>query len=108
MSVWEVCWKSEALRDLERLDASKARRVLAQVRRVALNPRPRSQGGYGKPLGNKGGLDLVGLCEVKLRGDGIRVIYGLEEREGKMVVVVVGLRSDNEVYRLAARRMRRR
>ena len=29
MSVWEVCWKSEALRDLERLDASKARRVLA-------------------------------------------------------------------------------
>ena len=80
MSVWEVCWKSEALRDLERLDASKARRVLAQVRRVALNPRPRSQGGYGKPLGNKGGLDLVGLCEVKLWGDGIRVIYGLEER----------------------------
>ena len=78
--------------------------VRKAIDRVALNPLPQSEGGYGKPLGNRGGRNLAGLLKIKLRGSGLRVVYGLRREEGAMVVVVVGVRADDEVYEAAARR----
>lgn len=65
---------------------------------------PANEGGYGKPLGNKHGNNLAGLLKIKLRGAGIRVVYKLIRTESEMLVVVIGVRADDEVYEIAERR----
>ena len=42
---------------------------------------PANEGGYGKPLGNKHGNGLTSLCKIKLRKEGIRVVYALVRTE---------------------------
>lgn len=104
MSSWEVELLDDAKKDLKELDNSTRIRVIKALRRIAENPLPQSEGGYGKPLGKKSGTDLTGFMKVKLRSDGIRIVYALKRHEGRMIVVVIGMRSDNEVYREAQKR----
>ena len=101
---WELAFLDEALQDLLKLDGSQRKRVLKAIERVRANPLPKSEGGYGTPLGNKMSYDLTGLLKVKLRADGIRVVYKVYRQEGMMLVVIIGVREDAEVYRDAARR----
>ena len=104
---WELAFLDEALQDLRRLDGSQRKRVLKALERVRTNPLPKLEGGYGSPLGNKLSYDLTGLLKVKLRADGIRVVYKVYQQDGMMLVVVIGMRADEEVYREAARRKAR-
>lgn len=104
---WELEFLPEAERDLAALDAPRRMRVVKAIEKVRTNPYPaygdaRGRCGYGKPLGNKMGYDLAGLLKIKLRDDGIHVVYKLEEADGVMKVVIVGMRSDAEVYRQAS------
>ena len=106
---WQVEYLPEAVEDLKALNASQRNRVVKAIQKVGSNPFPayddaKGRCGYGKPLGNKTGFDLAGLLKIKLRQDGIRVVYKLEEDRGAMKVIIVGMRSDDEVYRLAAKR----
>ena len=80
--------------------------MLKGILKVAQNPRPQSEGGYGKPLGNKGGNDLTGLLKIKYRDIGIRVVYKLVEDEltHEMFILVISARADNEVYDIAGKR----
>lgn len=105
---WVREYLPEARDDLKRLDGSVRLRVLKALDKVAGNPQPSngSEPGYGKPLGNRDGTDLTGLLKVKLKRDGVRIVYKLEERDGVMLVIVIGMRTDDEVYREAARRKR--
>ena len=100
----ELAFLDEALQDLRKLDGSQRKRVLKAIERVRANPLPKSEGGYGTPLGNKMSYDLTGLLKVKLRADGIRMVYKVYRQEGMMLVVIIGVREDAEVYRDAARR----
>ncbi len=102
---WRVITLPEADKDLAGLDGSQRAIVTKAVHRVAVNPLPQTEGGYGKPLGNKGGRNLTGLLKIKLRGSGLRVVYGLRREAGEMVVVVVGVREDDEAYEVAASRL---
>lgn len=106
---WEVEYLPEAVEDMRKLDGARRARVVKAIEKMKGNPfpaigDPKGRCGYGKPLGNKGGLDLSGLLKIKLRQDGIRVVYKLEEDRGAMKVIVVGVRSGDEAHRLAARR----
>lgn len=103
---WEVEYLPEAEEEFLALDGSTKRRVSNAIARVKINPYPstgdgKGRVGYGKPLGNKNGLDLTDFLKVKLRKDGIRIIYKLEEENGVMKIVVVGVRADMEVYKVA-------
>lgn len=104
MSDFEVVFYPAAERDMAQLDDSQRRLVIKALEKVRTNPLPQSRGGYGKPLGSKAGLNLTGYSKIKLRGSGIRIVYRLAEIAGKMAVVVVGSRADDEAYRLAAKR----
>ncbi|MEF9875950.1 MAG: hypothetical protein RRZ85_09740 [Gordonibacter sp.] len=42
--------------------------------------------------------------KIKLKNEGIRIVYKLERTESCMRVIVIGARSDNEVYREAVKR----
>lgn len=103
---WTLELTEQALRDLKRLKEPARGHAVKAMRKVAQNPLPASEGGYGKPLGNRNSASLTGYMKIKLRGDGIRIVYRLECVEGKMVVIVIEVRDDDYVYEEAARRIR--
>ena len=102
--MWELSFLPEAREDLRALDGSQRIRVVKAIANVQSNPLPSSEGGYGKPLGNKRLSQLSGLMKVKLKSDGIRIVYKLERIEHAMRIVVIGVRSDDAVYREAQKR----
>ena len=103
---WEIKFHPLAKEELAKLDGSIRKIVLKGIIKVSANPKPQSEGGYGKPLGNKGGNDLTGLLKIKYRDIGIRVVYKLLENEKthEMYILVISARADNEVYDLAGKK----
>lgn len=102
---WKVVYLREAEKDFDRLDGNQKIAVLKAMAKVAENPLPANEGGYGKPLGNQRGNNLSGLLKVKLKRLGIRIVYKLLRVDDRLLVIVIGARADNEVYDMAARRM---
>ena len=66
---------------------------------------PDYENGYGKPLGNHNSTNLAGFMKIKLRSAGLRVVYQLVKTESTMLIVVVGVRADEEVYEIAKKRV---
>ena len=79
---WSIEFLEEAERDMKKLDHSAQIQVLMGIRKVSKNPLPTEEGGYGKPLGNKSGINLTNL----------------------MKIIVVSARTDEQVYKEAAKR----
>lgn len=102
---WVIDYIPESAADVRSLDGSQKKEYFKALDKVQLNPLPATEGGYGKPLGNKGGRKLTGLCKIKLKRSGLRVVYKVVRVEEKMIVVVVGMRADDEVYDLAYERL---
>ena len=103
---WSISYHPAALEDLKRLDGSQKKQVLKAIQKVSANPLPYNEGGYGKPLGNKSGNNLSNLLKIKLRQSGIRVVYDLVRNKNDMCIIVIGIRADNEVYRIAGQRIK--
>jgi len=55
-------------------------------------------------LGNKNGVNLTNLLKIKFRDLGIRVVYKIERMEDVMKIIVISARTDEQVYREAAKR----
>lgn len=104
---WNVEFLDEAKRDMKRLDHSAQVQVLKGIQKVAQNPVSVNEGGYGKPLGHHSGTDLTGLFKIKFRDLGLRVVYKTEIIDNRMKIIVVSARSDDQVYREAAKRRTR-
>jgi mRNA interferase RelE/StbE len=101
---WKLKYLPEAEKDLQNLDGSQRVLVLKAIKKVQQNPLPTDEQGYGKPLGNHNSTSLAGLLKIKLRSAGLRVVYQLRRTESSMVVIIIGVRADEEVYDLAQKR----
>ncbi|HPJ21780.1 MAG TPA: type II toxin-antitoxin system RelE/ParE family toxin [Clostridia bacterium] len=101
---WKITYLKQAHRDLQRLDHSQLLQVFKAIKKVAENPLPKNEGGYGSPLGNNSLTKLAGLLKIKLKKTGIRVVYKLDKNNETMVIIVVSPRADNEVYKEAQKR----
>lgn len=101
---WDIEFFEEAEKDMKKLERSAQIQVLKGIRKVSKNPLPAEEGGYGKPLGNKSGANLTGLMKIKFRDLGIRVVYKIERIDGVMKIIVVSARTDEQVYKEAAKR----
>lgn len=101
---WSVEFLEEAKKDMKKLERSASLQVLKGIQKVSRNPLPVQEGGDGKPLGNKNGANLTNLLKIKFRDLGIRVVYKVERVEDVMKIIVVSARTDEQVYREAARR----
>ncbi len=101
---WCIEFLEEAEKDLKKLDHSTQIQVLKGIRKVSQNPVPAEEGGYGKPLGNKSGTNLTNLMKIKFRDIGIRVVYKVERVNGVMRIIVISARTDEQVYKEAAKR----
>lgn len=104
--MWKIMYHPEAEQELKKLDGSQQKIVLKAIIKVSKNPESNMKGGYGKPLGNKGGNNLSGLFKIKLKGLGLRIVYKLEQEalDNIMKIVVISMREGNEVYEVAAKR----
>ncbi len=102
---WSLVYLKEAYSDLKNLDGSQRKLVLKAIKKVQENPLPTSENGYGKPLGNHGNYKLTGLLKIKLRGPGIRIVYKLQKVESNILIIVIGIREDEEVYEIASNRV---
>lgn len=101
---WGIEFLEEAEKDLKKLDHSAQVQILKGLLKVSKNPLPAAEGGYGKPLGNKSGSNLTNLMKIKFRDLGIRVVYKVERVDGVMKIIVVSARTDEQVYKEAAKR----
>lgn len=89
-------------KDYKKIEGSIKKQILAGILKVSKAPLP-SPNGYGKPLGNKNGNNLVGFFKIKYKGIGIRVVYTLVVSQKIMNIVVISQRDDNYCYELAAK-----
>jgi len=105
MKYWDVTFLPEAKRDREALETSVRYQVDKAIRKVSQNPLPKSEGGYGSPLGNKQGRNLTGLLKIKLKKLGVRVVYDLVRDKEGMRIVIIAARADSEVYKIAESRL---
>jgi len=104
---FQINFLPEALNDMKELDNSLRPQIAKGIQKVSQNPISIYQGGFGKPLGNKDGTNLVGLYKIKFRGIGIRVVYSVEEKDSIMNIIIVSVRADNQVYQEAANRRKK-
>ena len=98
---WNVLYLPEADKDLDSLSRQQQILVKKAIKKVQANPLPQNEGGYGKPLGHKHGLNLTNILKIKLRGEGIRIVYKLIKTDSQMLVIVVGIWEDDEAYEIA-------
>jgi mRNA interferase RelE/StbE len=101
---WTLAYLPEAEKDLKALDGNQRILVQKAIKKVQQNPLPAEENGYGKPLGNQNGNNLTGFLKIKLRAAGLRVVYKLQRTESSMLVIVIGVRADEEVYDIAQKR----
>lgn len=101
---WSIEFLQEAEKDLKKLDHSVQAQVLKGIQKVGRNPLSTEEGGYGKPLGNKCGTNLTNLMKIKFRDLGIRVVYKIERVDEIMRIIVISARTDEQVYKEAAKR----
>ena len=99
--MWDVVFSEEAEKDREALDGSVRSQVDRAIYKVAQNPLPKNEGGYGTPLRR----NLSGLCRIKLLKLGVRIVYKLIRTETSMRIIVIAAKADNEVYEVAGKRI---
>ena len=105
--IWELVYLPEVEDDYNQLTRRQQLITDKAIKRVKGNPLPNNEGGYGKPLGHKRGRNLTGYLKIKLRGEGIRIVYKLIRSDAKFLVIVIGLREDEEVYQIAHERIKK-
>ena len=98
---WTLKFLPEAQKDFEQLAGNQKLLVAKALDKVVQNPVSIYEGGYGKPLGS---TDLSGLLKIKLRDAGLRIVYKLVRTETSMLVIVIGARADDAVYKIAEKR----
>jgi mRNA interferase RelE/StbE len=105
---WEIVYLNEAKAEFKRLDHSQQIQVLKAIKRVSINPLPNTEGGYGKPLGSHNSSKLTGYFKIVLMKLGIRVVYKLIREESLMRIIVISMRGDEEVYKIADERIHKK
>ena len=102
---WHVIFHEKATKEFNSLNGSPKLQVAKAIKKVSRNPLPTSEGGYGKPLGNKQSAKLAGCFKIKLKSTGLRVVYQLIRDERTMQIVIISIRDGDTVYKEAEHRL---
>jgi mRNA interferase RelE/StbE len=91
---YELAFLDEALKEWEKLDANVREQFKGKLAERLENPRVPS----AKLSGSKD------RYKIKLRSVGYRLVYEVKDQEILVVVIAVGKRERNVVYKLASKR----
>lgn len=103
---YKITYTTQAIEDLRKVENSAKLQIFKAIDKVSENPLPYTEGGYGKPLGHKRNMNLTNLLKIKLKRLGYRIVYQLQRTETTMNIIVIGIRSDEEVYKTAMKRLK--
>ena len=92
--IYELSFVDDALKEWRKLDSMIRRQFKSKLEERLANP--------AVPSARLRGSD--NRYKIKLRSAGYRLVYEVRDREVLVVVVAVGKRERNEVYKAAARR----
>ena len=106
MNKWEIEYIPAALEDLRSLDRSQQLQVLKAIEKVSAKPLPNPEGALGKPLGSHSGANLTGYLKMKLLKLGLRVVYRVVRENNVMRIIIISVRDDETVYKLARDRIK--
>jgi mRNA interferase RelE/StbE len=82
----EICIEKRAEKGIRKLPKETAKRIISKIKELQGNPRP------------AGSRKIVGsICDYRLRIGDYRVVYELDEKNERVIVMAVGHRKD--VYR---------
>ena len=93
--VWSVEYHPLVVRDFQSVSTAGARAIMKAIDARIYRGEPHKS---GKPLSG----DLAGCRRIRV-GD-MRIIYQVDTRAHRLVVLAVGMRRRDEVYKLAATR----
>ena len=105
--IYDIKYGNEVEDDLKEFNLAQRQQIRKTIEKFSQNPLPKNEGGYGNPLGNKGGLNLTGLRKITFKKLGVRVVYKLIRTDKIMQVIVIAARADEEVYEIAAKRIKK-
>lgn len=92
--IYELAFIDDALKEWKKLDGTIRKQFKSKFEERLSNP--------ATPSARLRGSD--NRYKIKLRSAGYRLVYEVRDREVVVVVVAVGERERNEVYKAAARR----
>jgi len=102
MMLFEIYYHVKFAKDIEKLKLNKVQliKLKKKIEDISRNPYPKEHGGLGESLNG----NLKGLLKFRF-DDNYRVVYRLEEKNGIMEVIIIGLRKDSSVYFDAIKRI---
>ena len=91
---YELAFLDEALKEWRRLDGTTREQFKRKLKERLENPKVPSARLHG----------VENRYKIKLRNAGYRLVYEVRERELVVLIISIGKRERNEVYKTAARR----
>ncbi|MFE8698387.1 type II toxin-antitoxin system RelE/ParE family toxin [Cytobacillus sp. FJAT-53684] len=99
---FEVVFIEEARKEYRKLDGSVKKLV-----NVAIAKMQERADELGEDLTTKHGINLIGCRKIKFRNAGIRIVYRIVGDRAEIAeIITIGKREDNEVYKIAAKRLK--
>ena len=94
----DLLFHPEVKNDINNLDGSIKKRLKKILKKIKRAPE------LGKPLGNKGDVDLSGCMKIYFYKKKYRIVYEVLEKD-RVLVWAIGKREDEVVYMDAYRRI---
>jgi len=98
VKTYRIEFIDEAEKEFKELDKSQRLLVLKQIVKLEMSPY------YGKPLGNKKGIDLTGFYKLYADKKKIRIVYTVTDDTVK--IIAISKRENFEAYIRAAQRIK--
>jgi mRNA interferase RelE/StbE len=97
---YKVEFLPEAAREFEALDGSLKKIAAKQIDKLAERPE------LGEPLGTRMGINLTGYRKMYFGKKGYRIVYEIQRQKLVILIIGIGKREREEIYRDVARRLR--
>ncbi len=96
MQEYKIIWDNAVAKDIKKLKLTNRQiaKLRDKVSEIAKNPLPKAKGGYGEPLAK----ELHNYLKFRFDSN-YRVGYELKETNGVMIIVIIDLRKDSNIYR---------
>jgi len=96
--MYEIKYHPLIEKDLKQLNNSIRIEVFKKIKKIQKSPE------LGELLGNKNGMNLIGLRKMYVAKKQIRIVYEVIENIVLIKVLAIGKREDMEVYKQVAQR----
>ena len=97
---YKIEFLPEAAREFDALDGSLRKVAAKQIEKLTDRPE------LGEPLGKRMGIDLTGYRKIYFGKKAYRIVYEVQQRKLIVLIIGIGKREREEIYREGARRLR--